>query len=395
MPRQVRQQGQGALSDMYDIHPSFSLPRLTARTLKEWLAPDGHRDFFNLFGLKVLGNIDELAVLKSILERLARAAQATLGVVLMIEEEKNRLAFYHAIGMSFSAHAIRNVAWSLSRQQQHFTQGLDKTYIFDCQSFARRQDFNFEKSLGFKSLIFQPLGVEGQILGAVLLGNQRHTGDFSGPDIERLVEEALLIGPELERIWLYRELHGMIMNMMRAFISTIEAKDRYTCGHSERVTAYCLKIGQRLGWSQERLDILRISAMLHDIGKIGVPESILLKPDKLTEEEYAIIKSHPLNGTRIIEQVPQFQNALPGILCHHERFDGNGYPLGLGGKEIPEFGRLLAVTDAYDAMTGERPYRQKLSHSQAVAELRQNRGKQFDPQLVDVFLEACQQGVWK
>jgi HD-GYP domain-containing protein (c-di-GMP phosphodiesterase class II) len=132
--------------------------------------------------------------------------------------------------------------------------------------------------------------------------------------------------------------------------------------------------------------------MLHDIGKIGVPEAILLKPAGLTEEEYSVIKCHPENGARIIGKVPQLAPTLTGILFHHEHYDGTGYPHGLQGMEIPAAGRLIAVADAYDAMTGERPYRKSMLPEAALAELRLNSGAQFDPEMVNAFFAAFKQG---
>jgi HD-GYP domain-containing protein (c-di-GMP phosphodiesterase class II) len=362
--------------------------RFSQRRIKQLLATIAQKKTTSLFGMKIVGFFDEREVLRSILERLFEAAQASKGVILIIEEERQRLEFYEAKGVDLSLTSIRNLAWSIPRLQQILPAGLDKTHVFEKQSFSDRTDFQFEKALGFKSLCFQPLSMDGQILGAVLLGNRKKSVDFSHSDIAHLAAEAMSAGPEIERVWLYRELKSMLMNMMHAFVSTIEAKDRFTCGHSERVTQYSIQMANLLGWKPETLDVLRMSAILHDIGKIGVPETILLKPDRLTETEYAIIKDHPLHGAKIIEQVPQFQSALPGILFHHERFDGRGYPHGLGGTDIPEFGRLIAVADAYDAMTGERPYRQRHSHEDAVVELKANCTKQFDPRMVDVFLQS-------
>lgn len=362
--------------------------RFSRRRIKQLLATISQKKITSLFGMKIVGFFDERYVLRSILERMFAAAQATKGIILIIEEERRRLEFYDAQGVDLSLASIQNLAWSIPRLQQKLPAGLDKTHVFDQQTFSVRNDFKFEKALGFKSVCFQPLSMDGQILGAVLLGNRKKSIDFTHADIARLAAEAMSAGPEIERVWLYREIRSMLINMMHAFVSTIEAKDKYTCGHSERVTNYSMQMAKLLGWKPETLDLLRISAILHDIGKIGVPETILLKPERLTENEYAIIKEHPLHGAKIVEKVPQFQSALPGILFHHERFDGRGYPHGLGGKDIPEFGRLIAVADAYDAMTGERPYRQKYSHEDAVAELKANCAKQFDPEMVEVFLQS-------
>jgi len=378
---------------MPDLLSAYTSTHFNRRKIKQLLSVKEQKKFFNLLGVKLSGFLDEKYILHSILEQLYQAARATIGIILMLEEEKQHFIFYDAIGINLSESSIRNLAWSLKRQYHNLPAGLDKVHLFDVQTFTKRSDFIFEKSIGFRSLYFQPLGMEGQILGAVLLGNRQETINFSQEDVRRVAGVALTAGAQLERIWLYRELQSMVINMIHAFVSTIEAKDKYTCGHSERVTNYSLKMASLLGWKKEIQDVLRMSAILHDIGKIGVPEAILMKSGSLTEWEYSIIKCHPENGAHIVEKVPQFQYVLPGILFHHERYDGKGYPHGLGGQEIPEFGRLIAVADAYDAMTGERPYRKGLQHEQAIQELQANCGKQFDPEMVEVFLQAYHQGV--
>ncbi|MCK5242848.1 HD domain-containing protein [bacterium] len=379
---------------MSKIVSNSATSRFSQRRIKQLLATIARKKITSLFGMKVVGFFDERYVLRSILDRLFEAAQATKGIILVIEEERQRLEFYEARGVDLSLASIQNLAWSIQRLQQTLPAGLDKTHVFAEQTLAAGNDFQFEKALGFKSLCFQPLSMDGQILGAVLLGNRKKSIDFTHADVAHLAAEAMSAGQELERAWLYRELKSMLINMMHAFVSTIEAKDKYTCGHSERVTKYSLQMATLLGWKPETLDLLRMSAILHDIGKIGVPEAILLKPEKLTESEYSIIKNHPIHGAHIVDKVPQFQAALPGILFHHERFDGRGYPHGLGGKDIPEFGRLIAVADAYDAMTGERPYRQCYSHEDAVAEVKANCIKQFDPEMVEVFLQSRNSRGW-
>jgi HD-GYP domain-containing protein (c-di-GMP phosphodiesterase class II) len=151
-------------------------------------------------------------------------------------------------------------------------------------------------------------------------------------------------------------------------------------------------MGQVLDWGPEMLEALRMSAILHDVGKIGVSEVILSKPSALTTEEFSQIKRHPEIGARIVGEIPQLKATISGILFHHERFDGHGYPRGLEGDNIPVFGRLLCVADAYDAMTSDRPYRRGLKIEQALQELLNNRGTQFDIRMVDAFMQAHEQG---
>ena len=168
---------------------------------------------------------------------------------------------------------------------------------------------------------------------------------------------------------------------------TVEVKDVYTRGHSDRVSEYSVLIGEKMGLSEEDLRILRIGGLFHDIGKIGIPDRILLKEAKLTDEEYAEIKKHPTIGAHILEDAEAFKDMVPIVKYHHERFDGRGYPEGLKGKEIPLFARIVAVADTFDAMTSRRSYRQALDFDYTMNEIERCKGTQFDPAIADVFLE--------
>jgi len=167
--------------------------------------------------------------------------------------------------------------------------------------------------------------------------------------------------------------------------NVIEARDRYTRGHVARVQAFSLDLARALGWGEEALALLEFGALLHDIGKILVPRSILNKPGKLLDEEWAILRRHPEDGAQMLEGVDHLRAAIPYALHHHERWDGGGYPHGLAGGDIPVEGRLLAVADAFDAMTSERAYRAALPAQAAQEEILQQSGKQFDPTMAEAF----------
>ena len=189
-----------------------------------------------------------------------------------------------------------------------------------------------------------------------------------------------------------RALAASYEALLVALARALEAKDDETEGHSERVTAYALRLGRALGLRREALEDLRRGALLHDLGKIGIPDAVLRKPGPLTEEEKALMRTHPLIGDRILEGLPALQGARGVVRHHHERFDGRGYPEGLQGEEIPLLARIFAVVDAYDAMTSDRPYRRALSHGEALAAIAREAGKQFDPQVVRVFLRVFAEG---
>ena len=185
----------------------------------------------------------------------------------------------------------------------------------------------------------------------------------------------------------YAQLEKAYMESIETLRYTVEAKDSYTRGHSDRVSAYSVLIGEKLGLSEQDINTLKIGGLFHDIGKIGVPDSILLKDAKLTDDEYSEIKNHPSIGAHILSNATIFKDVIPIVKHHHERFDGNGYPGKLKGEDIPYLARIAAIADAFDAMTSKRTYRSSLPIDVVKSELEKNKGTQFDPQIADVFLD--------
>jgi HD superfamily phosphohydrolase YqeK len=180
-----------------------------------------------------------------------------------------------------------------------------------------------------------------------------------------------------------------------ALCQAVETKDFYTRGHSDRVSRGSVMIAREIGMRSERVEAIRYAGMLHDVGKLGVPTKVLQKTGKLTEEEYAAIQLHPMRGLDIVREIGFLDEALAGIMHHHERIDGRGYPMGLAGDEIPEFARVLAVADAFDSMTSTRSYRGARPVAEAIEELRKWSGTQFDPAFVDAFVAALKREGWQ
>jgi len=185
----------------------------------------------------------------------------------------------------------------------------------------------------------------------------------------------------------YYKLEQAYMESIETLRFTVEAKDTYTRGHSDRVSEYSVLIGKKLGLSNEEINTLKIGGLFHDIGKIGVPDSILLKNAKLTDDEYSEIKNHPSIGAHILSNATIFKDALPVVKHHHERYDGNGYPGKLKGEDIPLLARIAAVADSFDAMTSRRTYRDSLDLDFVKAEIEKCKGTQFDPSCADAFLD--------
>ena len=184
----------------------------------------------------------------------------------------------------------------------------------------------------------------------------------------------------------YDQLKVRYMDTIEALRLAVDAKDIYTRGHSDRVAYYALRVGRRLGLSDADLELLRISGIFHDVGKIGTADDILSKTERLNTDEYAEIKKHPLKGAQILSAISMFKSVVPIVQSHHERIDGKGYPFGLAGDRIPLLSRIIAVVDAFDAMTSDRKYRSRFELSRARAQLVEGRGAQFDIDAVDAFL---------
>ena len=197
-------------------------------------------------------------------------------------------------------------------------------------------------------------------------------------EIKKINEELSESNERLERAYL---------DMVQTLRYTVEAKDTYTRGHSDRVSEYSVLIGEKLGLPEDQIKTLRIGGLFHDIGKIGIPDSILLKPDKLSDDEYSQIKNHPSIGAHILGSAEIFKDIIPVVKHHHERYDGNGYPSRLKGEEIPYIARIAAVADTFDAMTSRRSYRGPIDIEHVKEEIKRCEGTQFDPQIAEVFLD--------
>ena len=186
---------------------------------------------------------------------------------------------------------------------------------------------------------------------------------------------------------LVEQQRSLFLSTVKSLVSAIDAKDEYTRHHSTRVTEFTLKIARTMDFSEKELGDLELAALLHDVGKIAVPESILNKPGRLTDDEFALIKEHPARGESILQPVVELKEIARIVRAHHEHYDGSGYPDALKGREIPLGARIMAVADAYDSITSERPYRKASSHRYAVKEIIRCSGVQFDPEVVEHFLE--------
>jgi putative nucleotidyltransferase with HDIG domain len=237
-----------------------------------------------------------------------------------------------------------------------------------------------------KQLLAVPLQRQEQVLGC-LFALDKETGDFDSVDSKLLNSIANESAIYLENAMLFDDVHGLMMGLLHSLTSAVDAKDAYTCGHSERVALLSRHLSKEIGLSEHQVERVYMAGLLHDVGKIGVPEAVLQKPGKLTVEEFEQMKKHPEIGARILQDIKQIKDIIPGVMYHHERFDGKGYPSGLAGENIPIMGRILCLADCFDAMTSNRTYRKALPLEVALIEIRRCSGTQFDPRLAEAFLK--------
>ena len=249
----------------------------------------------------------------------------------------------------------------------------------------------------FHSVICAPLELNGEVVGALSLldksvHGQPRESHFDKEDLKLFLILTQQTTISLENARLFEEVHDLFLSSIKSLAQTIDAKDPYTHGHSQRVTEIALAVSDQLGLDEERKEEIMVGSILHDIGKIGIKDAILSKPQQLTPEEKAIFDQHPEVGSKIMSHIEQLEGIIPIISHHHESFDGNGYPDRLKADQIPLGARIIAIADTFDAMTSDRPYRKALSDEVARKEINNLSGVQFDPHVVEAFNKAYSQG---
>lgn len=234
-----------------------------------------------------------------------------------------------------------------------------------------------------QSVMCVPIATDQAVLGVLYADSRSQTGAFTENDLDLLALIGNLAGVAIHRAQVVAQEEQFFFDTIRAFVASIDAKDGYTHRHSERVAAFACRIARELGLSEEEVEVVQLAALLHDVGKIGVSESILNKPGRLTDEEFAAMRKHPLYGLKILSHIhsPRFRRILPAVRSHHERWDGTGYPDAVAAKAIPLLGRILAVADFLDALTSDRSYREGLEFEEVVSMIEKEAGAHFDPEV--------------
>lgn len=252
-----------------------------------------------------------------------------------------------------------------------------------------------------KSVVLAPINTQGQVFGWLVgLNKQADTLQSGSPhnslghdeigsmEATLLEASAMMLGSHVSNHRLFQDLDTLLVGITHTLVGAIEARDAYTSGHSDRVALMGRRLAAQLGLSPEQCQDIFLCGLLHDIGKIGIPDHILQKPGRLTDEEFDVIKQHPEVGARLLRGLKPLEKLLPGVLHHHESYDGRGYPYGLQGEEIPLMARILAVADAFDAMTSDRPYRDGMPVAKAASILEEGRNQQWDGRVVQAFCDA-------
>jgi putative nucleotidyltransferase with HDIG domain len=337
---------------------------------------------------KLIASLDVDVVLRSIIDRAVELLQCQAGSLLLVDQETHELVFKVAVGPAGEKLVDTRLPPGVGIVGAVAKEGRP-LIVNDAKADPRHyRKVDDNTRLTTHSLLCVPLINKERTIGVVEVMNKSNGLPFDDEDCQLLVAFALQGAIALDNARLYSDLRRAFADTVRIIANALESRDPYTAGHTGRVTQIALATAQELGWAREQLQILEIGALLHDIGKIGVADSILYKPTELTQDEYAMMKQHPILGAKMLEGVAALRPMLPYILYHQERYDGKGYPFGLAGNEIPIEGRILAVADTFDAMTSDRPYRKGLSAEEAIAEIERNRSAQFDPDVVDAFQRA-------
>ncbi|MDD5497775.1 MAG: HD domain-containing protein [Atribacterota bacterium] len=345
------------------------------------------------------GILEESKICQIVIEKIQKTIPAKSIVVLLKEEKEDYFYLVAAQGLK----PKRLIPEKINTQQGicGWITKIDQSILINTEEqFYLPLDFKKEECqscpLCQLPFIFVPLKSGNKVIGLINVSRKvsgKNKGqDFTSRNLKLIELIATQVGFSLGNIRLSKEREKILLGILDSLVATIEAKDPYSSGHSKRVSHYTQALCENLDLSEEVKKELVISALLHDIGKIGVPEDVLLKPGKLTPEDWKIIRNHPKRGLMIVKNINGFHDVITGIYSHHERYDGKGYPDGLKGEEIPLAGRIIAIADTFDALTTKRPYRKAFTVTQALSLMAENQGTQFDPHLLDLFLSCVKKG---
>lgn len=345
----------------------------------------------NEVGNLLISTLDQAVIRRRAMEAITSLMRAETGSLLLLDAERNELYFEVALGEK--GKKLKEVRLKVGEGIAGWVAENGKALIIPDVSRDSRFQGNVDKRSKFKTkdMVCVPLAIKGKVIG-VLQAINRTGGSFTKDDLRLFQLFSNQVAIALDNARLYEEIKETFYATSGALAEAIEKRDPYTGGHTKRVLSYCLAMGRYLDLPKETVEVLKLSAVLHDIGKIGIADNVLRKDAPLNSEEAESMRLHPQFGAEILKHVPQLKDIVPGMLYHHERVDGLGYPEGYKKDEIPLIARIIAVADTYDAMTTTRPYRKGLPPSAALKEIRKCSGKQFDSDVVNAFMKAFRKG---
>jgi putative nucleotidyltransferase with HDIG domain len=338
----------------------------------------------------VNSTLDSREIRRRAIEAATKLSDAETGSLLLIDTETGDLFFEVALGDK--GDALKEIRLAKGQGIAGWVaESGEAVIINDVRSDPRFfSGADTKSSFETRNMICVPVKTKDKMLGVLQAINKKE-GSFDDEDRDILIALANQVATAVENAGLYGELKETFYGTAQALAETIEKRDPYTGGHTNRVMDYSLQIGRAMGLPEKELEDLKLAAILHDIGKIGVRDSILLKNDRLDKDETMIMNKHTEYGSEILVHVKKLKHVIPGVRSHHEKFDGTGYPDNLKGEGIPFFARIIAVADTFDAMTTDRPYRKALSTRTAVEELIKFSGRQFDEEVVRNFVSYLDQ----
>lgn len=335
--------------------------------------------------------LEEREVRSRAMESATRLMRSEVGSLLLIDPETEELFFEVALGEK--GEKVREIRLRPGEGIAGWVAQTGEPQIVNDTRANPRFFKSADEKSGFvtRNMICVPVKIREKIVGVLQAINKKR-GKFTEIDLEGFKSLADQVAIAIENAGLYKELKETFLSTAAALGDAIEAKDAYTGGHTKRVLEYSMVVGKRLGLSPGELDQLKLAAALHDIGKIGIEDRILGKSSRLEPEEARMMENHTVIGAKIVENIRPLRAIVPGIRHHHEKYDGKGYPDALKGGGIPIMARIISVSDTFDAITSDRPYRKGLPSEVALQELRRHAGTQFDPKVVDAFIAAFESG---
>ncbi len=345
---------------------------------------------------KTVSNIFDIdAVCQMLVEKAVEMVRVERASLMLVDRERASLRIVAAHGLS--QEIVKNTRVKIGEGIAGKVVKEGKPLIvsdIEEENLSDEERIKRYKTKSFMSLpiISVPLKAVGEVIGVINLTDKIDRSVFTSMELKLLTALATQGAIAIKNFWLFTDMKELFLNTIKSLSSTIDAKDTYTYGHSDRVSKIGLAIAEEFNLSFKEREVIYLAGLLHDVGKIGITEKILHKPTNLDEDEYAEIKKHPSISAQIIGSIKQMEEIVPSIRHHHERFEGGGYPNGLKGREIPLGGRILAVADAFDAMTSDRPYRKRFTVEHAILQLKKYANIQFDPEVVNAFLRAFEKG---